>query len=146
MYDTCLLSKHTGRKHENKEDAARYPTPASKRCFHFHNPIRPLSTVSGALDHGSFGYLMLLGSARPQRPPQPTCYPSHLQEKLTVTVCELSLMGNPEPYYNHLWKPSIWHSKCFVAGGGSKSGAASLGDWVLPRYCSPTSPSQKFPS
>ena len=79
MYDTCLLSKDTGRKHENKEDAARYPTPASsKRCF--HSPIPPL--FRGALDNGSFGYLMLLASAmRPRNARTADLLPKSLARK-----------------------------------------------------------------
>ena len=34
-------------------------------------------------------------------PLPPTCYPSRLEEKLIVTVCELSLM-QLNGYYNHL--------------------------------------------
>ena len=94
----------------------------------FIAPFRPLSTVRGALDDGSIGYLMLLASAmrprnaRHRRPvTQVACKKSSLSPFVSYHSC-----GNPKSYYNHLWKPSIWHSKCFCAGGGSKSGAALL--------------------
>ena len=94
----------------------------------FIAPFRPLSTVRGALDNGSIGYLMLLASAmrprnaRHRRPvTQVACKKSSLSPFVSYHSC-----GNPKSYYNHLWKPSIWHSKCFCCRRGSKSGAALL--------------------